>query len=152
MKIAQLIMESNIEDNQSLERHMNFTINFDIICPRNKCEDIKANGFDVISGKSVQKYKTCLCNFYAHTSWFIVQLANIVIEEIIVKLFSGSIPSKYIAEHYNLSASVISKLTNKYQDFVSQVISIRNKKLLELKKTSLPMFLNDVVWIDETFF
>ena len=75
---AQLMVQANVPENQQLELDLNYSIDYPIYCPINRCEHIKKNGFDHNHSVNPQWFK---CNnhgnsFYAHTSWVIVIHCN----------------------------------------------------------------------------
>ena len=141
-------------ENQSLELHFKQSIQFDILCPVSGCKEIKANGFDDNFSFPVQFYK---CkehrrSFYAHTSWLMKKLSEIIIQRILLLVFAGSVPGTHIAERYNLSASTLSNLINQSEKYVDAVISRIKADSMRFKRLQLPALLKDVIWIDETFF
>jgi len=151
---ANLSLEAQVAENSLLEAHIKYSIEFDILCPVNGCKNIKANGFDTKFTHAVQFYKCTVHrrSFYAHTSWLMKKLSEIVIQRILLLTFTGSISGNDIAERYNLSASTLSKLVNQSEKYVDSVISRINKEASKLEQLELPVILEDVIWIDETFF
>lgn len=151
---ANLSLEAQVPENQSLEPHFKQSIQFDILCPVSGCKEIKANGFDDNFSFPVQFYK---CNvhrrtFYAHTSWLMKKLSEIIIQRILLLVFAGSVPGTHLAERYNISASTLSNLINqseKYVDLVIAKIKVDSERIPSLQ---IPGMLEDVIWIDETFF
>lgn len=151
---ANLSLQALVPENQLLEPHIKYSIEFDILCPINGCDTIKANGFDTKFSPPVQFYKCKVHNrtFYAHTSWVMKKLTEIIIQRIIIKSFSSSVSGMEIAERYNLNVSTLSRLLNKSEEYVDLVIGKINQQKEKLKNLSLPAMLEDVIWIDETFF
>lgn len=152
--IANLSLKAQVPEDQFLEVHFKQLIQFDILCPVSGCKEIKANGFDDNFAYPVQLYK---CkghgrSFYAHTSWLMKKLSEIIIQRILLLVFAGNIPGTQLAERYNLSASTLSNLINQSEKYVDSVISKIKADRLRFKKLQLPAMLEDVIWIDETFF
>lgn len=152
--IANLSLQARVPENQSLEPHFKQSIEFDILCPISGCKEIKANGFDTKFDHPVQFYKCKVHGrtFYAHTSWVMNQLAEIVICRILLLIFAGSTPGIDVAERYNLSASTVSNLVNQCEKYVDSIIERINRDARKFAKMKLPAMLEDVIWIDETFF
>lgn len=152
--IANLSLQAQVPENQLLEPHFKQSIEFNILCPVSGCKEIKANGFDTKFDHPVQFYKCKVHgrNFYAHTSWLMKELADIVIRRILLMVFGGSVPGNEIAERYNLSAQTLSKLVNQSQNYVDYVIDRINEDSRKFMNLQLPAMLEDVIWIDETFF
>ena len=106
------IMQALVPENQYLESHLKYSIEFDILCLVSGCKEIIANGFDNKFSYKVQFYK---CNvhgrtFYAYTSWLMKNLAEVVIRRILLLIFTGSTPGNDVGERYNISASTLSNL------------------------------------------
>jgi len=140
---ANLSLQAKVPENQSLEPHIKHSIEFDILCPINGCNNIKANGFDIKFSDPVQLFfcKWHKRSFYAHNSWLMVKFPEINIQRIIIKSFSSSV-----------SASTISNLLNHYHKYVDHVIDKINQQIIKLQNIALPVLLEEVIWIDETFF
>ncbi|MDH5647234.1 MAG: hypothetical protein OEZ01_14575 [Candidatus Heimdallarchaeota archaeon] len=122
---ANLSMQAIVPENQYLESHLKYSIEFDILCPVSGCKEIKANGFDNKFSYKVQFYK---CNvhrrtFYVHTSWLMKKLAEVVIRRILLLIFAGSTPGNDVAERYNISASTLSNLVNQSEKYVDSIIN-----------------------------
>lgn len=151
---AYLSLQTHVPENQSLENHFKCSMEFEILCPISGCKDIKANGFDDKFDYPVQFYKCKIHarTFYAHTSWLMQKLSEIIIQRIMLKIFSGSVPGNDIAERYKISAPTLSKLVNQSEKYVDSVINRINEEKRKYKQLSLPTMLKDVIWIDETFF
>ncbi len=151
---ANLSLEAQVPENQSLEHHFKQSIQFDILCPVSGCKEIKANGFDTKFDHPVQFYKCKIHrrNFYAHTSWLMKELAEIIIGRILLLIFAGGTPGNDVAERYHLSASTLSNLVNQSEKYVDSMIDRINKQSRELSDLQLPVILEEVIWIDETFF
>ncbi|MFV2015255.1 MAG: DDE-type integrase/transposase/recombinase, partial [Candidatus Heimdallarchaeota archaeon] len=151
---ANLSLEAQVPENQSLEHHFKQSIQFDILCPVSGCKEIKANGFDTKFDHPVQFYKCKVHgrNFYAHTSWLMKELAEIVVRRILLMIFTGSVPGYEIAERYNLTTQTLSKLVNQSKNYVDSVINRINEDSRKFMNLKLPALLEDVIWIDETFF
>ena len=151
---ANLSLQAQVPENQSLEPHFKQSIEFDVLCPVSGCKEIKANGFDTKFANPVQFYKCKVHgrNFYAHTSWLMKELAEIVVRRILLMIFAGSVPGNEIAERYNLSAQTLSKLVNQSENYVDSVINRINADSRKFMHLQLPAMLEDVIWIDETFF
>ena len=152
--IANLSLQAQVPENQSLEGHFKQSIEFTILCPVSGCKEIKANGFDYKFEQPVQFYK-CKRHrrvFYAHTSWLMVKLSEIIIQRILLSIFTGCIPGNDIADRYRLSNSTLSKLINQSENYVDSVIAKINDDRLKLQNMNLPALLEDVIWIDETFY
>ncbi len=129
-------------------------IQFDVLCPISRCKEIKANGFDYNFDHPVQLYKCKVHgrSFYAHTSWVMKKLSEIIIQRILLLVFAGNVPETQLSERYNLSASTLSNLINHSKNYVDSVISRINAESKRIKNIQLPAMLEDVVWINETFF
>lgn len=151
---ALLSHQAQVPENQSLEPHFKQSIEFDILCPVSGCKSIKANGFDYHLKEPVQTYKCKIHEryFFAHTSWLMVKLTEIIIERILLAVFSSSTPGIELAERYNLSAPILSRLVVNCEDYVDSVISKINQEKVQYHKLQLPSLLETVIWIDETFF
>ena len=149
-----LSLQAQVPENQLLEPHFKQSIEFNILCPVSGCKEIKANGFDKKFAEPVQFYKCKVHrrSFYAHTSWLMRELAEIVIRRILLMVFAGSVPGNEIAERYNLSAQTLSKLVNQCENYVDSVIDKINENSREFLDLQLPVLLEDVIWVDETFF
>ncbi|MFQ5441053.1 MAG: DDE-type integrase/transposase/recombinase [Nitrosopumilaceae archaeon] len=152
--VADLSLEAKVPENQSLASHFKQSIQFDILCPESGCKDIKANGFDYSFETPIQLYfcKEHRRSFYAHTSWLMVKLAEIIIQRILLLVFAGNIPGVQLAERYNLSASTLSNLINQSEKYVDETISRINRERIGIKDLRLPAMLEEVIWLDETFF
>ena len=151
---ANLFLEAQVPENKTLEPLFNHSIQFDILCPVAGCKEIKANGFDDNFAYPVQLYKCKVHDrsFYAHTSWLTKKLSEIIVQRILLLVFAGNVPGTQIAERYNLSASLLSKLVNQSEKYVDQVISRINAESKRFSDLHLPAMLEEVIWIDETFF
>ncbi|MCE7736997.1 MAG: DDE-type integrase/transposase/recombinase [Candidatus Heimdallarchaeota archaeon] len=151
---ANLSLQAHVPENQSLEPHFKQSIQFNILCPVSGCKEIKANGFDNNFTFPVQFYKCKVHRrtFYAHTSWLMKKLSEIIIQRILLLVFAGSVPGTHLAERYNLSASTLSNLINQSEKYVDAVISRIKRDSIRFKSLQLPAMLEDVIWIDETFF
>lgn len=152
--IGNLSLQAQVPENQNLEPHFKQSIEFNILCPVSGCKKIKANGFDNKFDHPVQFYKCKIHErtFYAHTSWLMKQLAEIVIRRILLLIFAGSTPGVDVAERYNLSASTVSNLVNQSEKYVDSIIERINYDARKFTTLDLPAMLEDVIWIDETFF
>jgi len=152
--IANLSLQAQVPENQSLEPLFKQSIEFDILCPVSGCKEIKANGFDDNFAYPVQFYKCKVHgrSFYAHTSWLMKKLSEIIIQRILLLVFAGSVPGTHLAERYNLSASTLSNLINQSEKYVDSVISRIKAESKRFKHLQLPAMLEHVIWIDETFF
>ena len=71
--------------------------------------------------------------------------------KVILGLFQRGIQQKTLAQEFNLSQSTISTLVNHYLDYVEGVLN-RVKERLEHVSRQLPVMLEKVIWLDETFF
>jgi hypothetical protein len=80
------------------------------------------------------------------------KLSEIIIQRILLLVFAGSVPGTHLAERYNLSASTLSNLINQSERYVDAVISRIKRDSMRFKSLQLPAMLEDVIWIDETFF
>ncbi|MCY3413735.1 MAG: DDE-type integrase/transposase/recombinase [Candidatus Heimdallarchaeota archaeon] len=152
--IGNLSLQAQVPENQNLEPHFKQSIEFDILCPVSGCKEIKANGFDNKFDHPVQFYKCKVHErtFYAHTSWLMKQLAEIVVRRILLLIFAGSTPGVDVAERYNLSVSTVSNLVNQSEKYVDSIINRINWDARKFAHLDLPAMLEDVIWIDETFF
>ena len=151
-------MQAHVPEETTLQQHLKYSIEFDILCPVSGCNFIKFNGTDNKHSLQVQKF---YCNhhkrsFYAHTSWVMKNLAEIIVIRIILKLFTGRVSENYLAKQYHMSASSLSSMINSCQDHVQSIIQrikddVEKLKKLE-KREKLPGMLENVIWLDETFF
>ncbi len=144
-------------EDPSIQRDINYLINFRIYCPDSKCTFIKKNGPDHNHKLTLQKFH---CNvhhidFYAHTSYVIFQLAKVIVYRILRQLFAGKTPAVELADRYHLNPSTISKLIHQCQDFVDEVIdNIKRSKQMPLDNSITEQSSDDtqIIWIDEMFF
>jgi transcriptional regulator with XRE-family HTH domain len=84
-----------------------------------------------------------------------VRLTEIIIKRILLLVFSKSISQTQLAEQYHLSQSTINNLVNQSENYVNSLISRINadqQKLANYLNNQLPAMLQQVIWIDETFF
>lgn len=151
---AQLEVHANVPENQQLELDLNYSITYPIYCPKNRCKNLKKNGFDHNHSQNPQWFK---CkkhgnSFYAHTSWVISMLTEIIVNRILKSLFTGKAPASTLADDYNISASVITSLIHNNQKYVEYIIN----KFKEIKSTVKPLLNEDsntkIIWLDEIFF
>ena len=151
---ADLFLKAQVPENKTLEPHIKQSIEFDILCPVSGCKQIKANGFEKKLKPPVQTYK---CNihhrhFFAHTSWVMVKLTEIVIMRVLLAVFSSSTSSVELADRYKSNESTLSRLVLNCETYVDSIISRINKDKEQYRKQKLPALLSSVIWIDETFF
>lgn len=153
---AQLDIEAQVPEEPSLEPYLKYSIEFDILCPIAGCDSIKKNGKDHRHSQRTQWFwcKKHRVSFYAYTSWLMVKLTEIVIQRILLALFTGKNTGIQLARQYHISPSVISNLIHHCQDYVDHILSKikESQEILkqdqEFSKTSL----KDIIWLDEIFF
>lgn len=154
---AQLQAHANVPEDPLIQLDLNYSIQFRIKCPKCKGEHIKKNGPDHNHKLKLQKFhcNDCSIDFYAHTSYVIVQLTVIIIMRILSDLFAGKTPAVQLADRYNIQPSTISRLIHHCNDFVNQVIDqIQTTKQMLVEKTEIGDNLDptEIIWIDEMFF
>lgn len=150
---AQLQAHGNVPENRSLQLVLNYSIEFPIFCPIDRCESIKKNGFDRRHSQQPQWFKCNIHNisFYAHTSWVIIQLTQIVLLRILTALFAGKKPANSLAEEYRISQSTISRVIHHSQDYVDYAVNSM-KTLQSQVNHQLPDNSTGIIWLDEIFF
>ena len=150
---AELNSKGTMPECTPLERYLNYSVRFEVLCPIEGCTDIRCNGYDKHFDPPVQLFfcKKHKRSFYAHTSWVPVKLTQVVLLRVILGLFQGGIQQKALAQEFNLSQSTISTLVNHCQEYVEGVLN-RAKDGLAHASRQLPVMLEKVIWLDETFF
>ena len=117
--LGKLQLEANVPDKSMLNEFINITLNFEIICPKcgPKKHKIKKNGHDynVEGNPQFFKCKQCNSSFYPHTSWIFKEFTALVLENVMKCLFVDSLSVKSVANKFNVSQSLISKI--RYQCF-----------------------------------
>lgn len=146
-------MQAEIPESKDLEDHLSYSVEYQILCPRGGCTDIKMNGHDYKHKKPVQLFfcRKHNCSFYAHTSWIIIQITTILLQRIIEGLFLNNITATALAKQYRVSDAFISNLVNHCQDHVQAIIEHAKCEIQKVKK-KVPTLLNEVIYLDETFF
>jgi len=153
---AQLDIEAQVPEDPSLQAHFNYSITFDILCPIAACDSIKKNGKDPRNSLRPQWFycKVHSVSFYAYTSWLMARLTEIVIQRILLSLFSGKSDAVQLAKQYHISPSVISNLIQHCQEYVNYILAKIKEAQQSLKQTA--HFSNTasekIIWLDEIFF
>ena len=102
---AELSFKGTVPECTSLEGYLNYLIRFEVLCPVAGCTEIRCNGYDKHFNPPVQLFfcKKHKRSFYAHTSWVIAKLTQIVLLRVILGLFQRGIQQKTLDQEYNLS-------------------------------------------------
>lgn len=150
---AQLQAHGDVPEDRSLQLDLNYSIQYRIYCPINRCKSIKKNGFDRRHSQEPQwfKCKDHGISFYAHTSWVIIQLTQIVLLRILTSLFAGKKPANALAEEYRISQSTISRIIHHSQTYVDYAIATIKRLQNEIHH-QLPDNSTGIIWLDEIFF
>ena len=151
-----MCIEANVPEKSVLNKFMNLTVEFPILCPQCglQSNNLKKNGHDMKIRGHPQFFscKTCKIHFYPHTSWIFKEFTEIVIERALKFLYVEKYSASAVAELCNTSKSTISKLQHHCTELIEYKLAIINTKtnqLLECAK--LPSTRQNTIWWDETF-
>ncbi len=150
---AQLQAHGDVPEDRLLQLDLNYSIQYRIFCPIDRCKLIKKNGFDRRHSQQPQWFMCKVHNisFYAHTSWVIVQLTQIVLLRILTSLFAGKKPANSLAEEFRIGQSTISKIIHQSQSYVDYAVA-SIKRLQNEIQHQLPDNSTGIIWLDEIFF
>lgn len=149
---AQLEAHCDVPEQRSLELDLNYSIRFPIFCPIDRCKSIKKNGFDRRHSQEPQWFKCKIHenSFYAHTSWTVVQLTQVIIIRILTMLFAGKKPANSLAAEYRINESTISKIIHQSKEYVVSVVETIKK--LQMQAMEISTDNTGIIWLDEIFF
>jgi len=151
-----MCIEANVPEKPTLNKFMNLTVEFPILCPRCgfQSNNLKKNGHDkkIQGHPQVFSCKTCRSHFYPHTSFIFKEFTEIVIERALKFLYVEKYSASAVAELCGASKSTISKLQHHCTELLNYklaTIKTKTEQLLECVK--LPTARQNTIWWDETF-
>ena len=152
-----LRLEASVPEQSELEPLLKGFVEFEVLCP--KCgprrKNNKKNGFDKNHSEIPQLFfcNRCKSSFYAHTSWLLSQLSEVLLERIVCDLFEERLAPKAVAAVHKVSPSLISNIRHHFREALEQKLAILAERRERLQQeTQLPVPLEWAVWWDETFF
>ena len=154
---GQLQIEANVPVKDIFKDLINVTVDFEIICPYcgPECQNIKKNGRETEARGKIQKFycKTKNKSFYPHTSWIFKEFTTVILEDVMECLFVKNLPPKAVADKFNISQSLVSKIRYNCFDLLQKKIDYYQTELKELKDLKkIPLDLLSAIWWDETYF
>lgn len=155
--LGQLQIEANVPDNDIVNEFINVTVDFEIICPRCGPErhKIKKNGHDTKLEANPQVFYCYRCqkHFFPHTSWIFKEFTTIILEDVMKCLFIDNLSPKSVANKYNISQSLVSKIRFNCFNLLKKKIDFYKSELnLMSDLKEIPLDLLSAIWWDETFF